>query len=48
MNFYPSLYFFPFRTYGGPYSEGDAVATVLDQVDDLAVVEGGDLHVVHG
>ena len=28
--------------------QGDAVAALLDQVDDVAVVEGVDLHVVHG
>ena len=42
------LYLFLSRTNGGTHGQGHAVPAVLDQVDDLAVVEGGDLHVVHG
>ena len=34
-------------TYGGPDSQCDAVPAFLDQVDDVAVVEGVDVHVVH-
>ena len=34
-------------TYGRAHGEGDAVAAVLDEVDDVAVVEGVDVHVVH-
>ena len=30
------------------YGESDAVAALLDEVDDVPVVEGVDLHVVHG
>ena len=36
------------RTNGRPHGQSDAVAALLDQVDDVAVVEGVDLHVVHG
>ena len=34
-------------TYRGPDSQRDAVAALLDEVDDVAVVEGVDVHVVH-
>ena len=34
-------------TYGGSDSQCDAVPALLDQVDDVAVVEGVDVHVVH-
>ena len=34
-------------TYGRPHGHDDAVARVLDEVDDLPVVEGADVHVVH-
>ena len=34
-------------TYGRAHGEGDAVAAVLDEVDDVAVVETVDVHVVH-
>ena len=36
------------QTYRGPDSQRHAVAALLDEVDDVAVVEGVDLHVVHG
>ena len=29
------------------HGQGDAVAALLDQVDDVPVVEGVDVHVVH-
>ena len=35
-------------TYGRSDSQGDAVPALLDEVDDVSVVEGVDLHVVHG
>ena len=34
-------------TYGGTDSQCDAVPALLDQVDNVAVVEGVDVHVVH-
>ena len=34
-------------TYWGSDSHDDAVSRVLDEVDDVAVVEGVDVHVVH-
>ena len=34
-------------TYGRSDSQGDAVPALLDEVDDVAVVEGVDVHVVH-
>ena len=34
-------------TYGGADSQCDAVPALLDQVDDVAVVEGVDVHVVN-
>ena len=34
-------------TYGGADSQCDAVSALLDQVDDVPVVEGVDVHVVH-
>jgi len=33
--------------YRGPDSQRHAVAALLDEVDDVAVVEGVDVHVVH-
>ena len=35
------------HTYRGPDSQRHAVAALLDEVDDVAVVEGVDVHVVH-
>ena len=35
-------------TYGRSDSQGDAVPALLDEVDDVSVVEGVDLHVVDG
>ena len=35
------------RTNRRSHSESDAVAALLDEVDDVAVVEGVDVHVVH-
>ena len=34
-------------TYGRSDSQGDAVPALLDEVDDVAMVEGVDVHVVH-
>ena len=34
-------------TYRGADSQCDAVPTLLDQVDDVPVVQGVDVHVVH-
>ena len=34
-------------TYRGPDSQRHAVAALLDEVDDVSVVEGVDVHVVH-
>ena len=35
-------------TNGRPHGQSDAVAALLDQVDDVPVVERVDLNVVHG
>ena len=35
------------HTYRGPDSQRHAVAALLDEVDDVAVVECVDVHVVH-
>ena len=36
------------HTYRGPDSQRHAVAALLDEVDDVPVVEGVDLHMVDG